>query len=96
LLLPLNHLETSLRTQAERHVARLLQGSCQVPLAVFAELYGELLQLQALVGEANGSRILRSQKEGPVTELRQLAEAVATDLLQQGADQIIARSRHGI
>jgi len=92
LLRPLNHLETWLRTQAERSVARLLQGSCQVPLAVYAELFGELLQLQALVGEADGSRILRSQQQGPVTELQQLAENVATDLLQQGADQIIARA----
>jgi len=92
LLLPLDDVETSLRTRAERHVAQFLQGSCQVPLAVYAELYGELLQLQALVGEADGSRILRSQKQGPVTELRQLAEALAIDLLQQGADQIIARA----
>lgn len=92
LLLPLNHVETSLRTQAERRVAQLLQGSCQVPLAVYAELYGELLQLQGLVGEADGSRILRSQQQGPVTELQQLAEALANDLLQQGADQIIARA----
>lgn len=96
LLLPLDDVETSLRTQAERSVARMLQGSCQVPLAVYAELYGELMQLQALVGDADGSRILRSQKEGPVTELQQLAEAVATDLLQQGADQIIAHSKHGL
>jgi len=92
LLQPLNHLETWLCTQAERTVARLLQGSCQVPLAVYAELFGELLQLQALVGEADGSRILRSQQQGPVTEWRQLAEHLATDLLQQGADQIIARA----
>jgi len=92
LLLPLNHVETSLRTQAERRVAQLLQGSCQVPLAVYAELYGELLQLQGLVGEADGSRILRSQQQGPVTELQQLAEALAGDLLEQGADQIIAHA----
>jgi len=92
LLLPLNDVETSLRTQAERRVAQLLQGSCQVPLAVYAELYGELLQLQALVGEADGSKILRSQQQGPVTELKRLAEALASDLLQQGADQIIARA----
>ncbi len=92
LVQPLNDIETSLRTQAERRVAQLLQGSCQVPLAVYAELYGELLQLQGLVGEADGSRILRSQQQGPVTELERLAETLARDLLQQGADQIIAHA----
>ncbi|MDZ4730190.1 MAG: hydroxymethylbilane synthase [Xanthomonadales bacterium] len=92
LLLPLNHAETALRTQAERGVARRLQGSCQVPLAVFAEISAGLLNLQALVGEPDGSRVLRAQRQGAVADLLQLVEALADDLLQQGADQIIARA----
>lgn len=92
LLLPLNHVETALRTEAERGVARLLQGSCQVPLAVFAEIAGQQLHLQALVGEADGSLILRSQRSGELAELPALVEGLATELLSQGADQIIARA----
>lgn len=92
LLLPLNHAETALRTKAERGVARRLQGSCQVPLAVFAEISAGQLKLQALVGEPNGSRVLRAQRRGAVADLSELVEALADDLLQQGADQIIARA----
>jgi hydroxymethylbilane synthase len=92
LLLPLNHTETALRTKAERGVAQRLQGSCQVPLAVFAELTASTLTLQALVGEPDGSRVLRAQKQGVLADLSQLVESVAEDLLQQGAGQIIARA----
>ncbi len=91
LLLPLNHAETALRSQAERGVARRLQGSCQVPLAVFAEIDHETLSIQALVGEPDGSRLLRARRQGVVTGLTQLVEDLADDLLAQGADQIIAR-----
>jgi hydroxymethylbilane synthase len=93
LLQPLNHADTALRTQAERGVARRLQGSCQVPLAVFAEIEGEQLRLQALVGEADGSRLLRDQRIGKLSELETLVEDLAAELLRQGADQIIGRAR---
>lgn len=92
LLLPLNHAPTALRSRAERGVARLLQGSCQVPLAVFAELELDILHIQALVGEPDGSRVLRSRCQGPAAEYEELARSLAQNLLQQGAAQIIARS----
>ncbi|HKX54734.1 MAG TPA: hydroxymethylbilane synthase [Xanthomonadales bacterium] len=92
LLLPLNDAPTALRSQAERGVARLLQGSCQVPLAVYAEVEAEILHIQAMVGEPDGSRVLRSRCQGAAADIEQLVGALAEDLLQQGAGQIIARS----
>jgi hydroxymethylbilane synthase len=62
-----------------------------VPLAVFAGIDHETLNLQALVGEPDGSRILRGQQRGNVADLIHLVEALADDLLAQGADRIIAR-----
>lgn len=89
LLLPLNDAPTALRSQAERGVARRLQGSCQVPLAVYAELEAEVLHLQALVGEPDGSRLLRSRCQGPAASAGELVDSLADDLLEQGAAQII-------
>jgi hydroxymethylbilane synthase len=95
-LLPLNHADTAIRTQAERGVARMLQGSCQVPLAVYAQLQdsrqGRQLTLEALVGEPDGSRILRSKQTSEIGKLAELVSKVADDLLRQGADQIISRT----
>ena len=63
-----------------------------MPLAVFAQISDEGLSIQALVGEPDGSRVLRAQKQGAVGDLSQLVESLADDLLQQGASQIIARA----
>lgn len=89
LLLPLDDPATALRSRAERGVARRLQGSCQVPLAVFAELEAEVLHIQALVGEPDGSRLLRSRCQGPAAEASGLIDSLADELLEQGAAEII-------
>jgi hydroxymethylbilane synthase len=90
LIQPLLHPETALRTQAERSVATLLQGSCQVPLAVFAEINDEQLQIRSLVGTPDGQTVLRSKISGEAQNVTSLSAKIAEDLLAQGADQIIA------
>ncbi len=90
LLQPLNDAPTALCAQAERMVSRQLQGSCQMPLAVFARLEAEQLSLDALVGTVDGKRILRSSGSSAPELGMQLATEIAEDLLQQGADEIIA------
>jgi hydroxymethylbilane synthase len=86
----LNDADAALRTRAERAVAAALQGSCQVPLAVFAELDRGTMRLSGMVGMPDGSQLLRSQAEGPAAETDRIADEVARDLLNRGADRIIA------
>jgi hydroxymethylbilane synthase len=89
LVQPLKDRETVLRTRAERAVATALQGSCQVPLAVYAKLEGGQLDLSAMVGTPDGSRVLRSQRAAPEELLDNLAVEVTADLREQGAAEII-------
>jgi hydroxymethylbilane synthase len=91
LLAPLQHAETALRTRAERAVARRLQSSCQVPLAVYARVEAEELAVDALVGSPDGTEIVRSARRGAPEAADALAEAVAAELLERGAGAIIAR-----
>ncbi len=90
LIQPLLDPETALRTTAERAVATRLQGSCQVPLAVYAVLKESRLNITGLVGTPDGLTVLRSQAEGYPTEVNYLSARVAEQLLEQGADKIIA------
>ncbi len=90
LILPLLHPETALRTQAERFVATLLQGSCHLPLAVFAQTGDSQLHITGLVGTPDGQTVLRSEISGEAAQVESLSTKVAQDLLHQGADQIIA------
>ncbi len=82
--------ETTLRTKAERAVASQLQGSCQVPLAVYAVIEHGRLHISGLVGTPDGLTVLRSEAEGDQTEVESLSAKVAQGLLEQGADKIIA------
>ena len=89
----LHHNETAAVVVAERAVNARLQGGCQVPIAAFAELEGEVLHLRALVGNLDGSRIIRSEIRGDVHQAEQLGLTVAEDLLSQGAEEILAALR---
>lgn len=76
---------------AERAVSRALGGSCQVPLAAFAEINGDQLHLRALVAEPDGSLVLRSEASGPVSDAESIGLQAAHELLASGAQDILAR-----
>ncbi len=93
LIEPLKNTDAVLRTRAERAVATALQGSCQVPLAVFADFDGDQLRVEALVGMPDGSKLIRAGKTGAPGNIDRLAADVSAELISQGADRIIASLR---
>jgi hydroxymethylbilane synthase len=90
LIAVLSDADAVLRTRAERAVATALQGSCQVPLAVFAEIREGGFRVSGMVGMPDGSELLRAESHGVPERASELAAAVAEDLIGQGADRIIA------
>lgn len=93
LIAPLAHAQTLLRITAERALNETLNGGCQVPIAGYAVLEQEQLYLRGLVGEPDGSRILRAEIRGSQTQARALGVELAQQLLAQGAEDILARLR---
>jgi hydroxymethylbilane synthase len=89
LLAPLGHAETASRIAAERALNETLNGGCQVPIAGYAVLNDGEIYLRGLVGEPDGSRILRAEASGKVEDAVSIGRALAEDLLSQGADQIL-------
>ncbi len=90
LIEPLKNADAVLRTRAERSVATALQGSCQVPLAVFADFQGEQFRIRGMVGMPDGSKLVRAGKTGSAGDADRLSAAVSDELISQGADRIIA------
>jgi hydroxymethylbilane synthase len=78
---------------AERAFAARLGGSCQSPIAAYAELDADRITLRGLVAEPDGSRLLRDTASGsaenPVALGRQLAERI----LAAGAGPLLERLR---
>ena len=93
LIEPLRDPDAMLRTRAERLVAAALQGSCQVPLAVFAIREGDLLRISSLIGMPDGSQVLKAQATGSPDDVEAMSSSVAEDLLGQGANRIIESLR---
>lgn len=90
LLAPLNHPQTALRVKTERAMNHRLQGGCQVPIAGYAELEADKISLRGLVGQPDGSRIIRAAAQGHADKPEELGHEVADDLLAQGAGKILA------
>ena len=91
LLAPLAHAETTSRLVAERAMNEALNGGCQVPIAGYAVLTGDQIYMRGLVGEPDGSRILRAEISGSVEQAASLGKRLAEDLLAQGAGEILAK-----
>ena len=92
LLQVVHHEPTARRVIAERAMNKRLGGGCQVPIGCYADYVdgGETLLLRGLVGNPDGSQILRAEATAPAVEAEQLGISVAEDLLSQGAAAILA------
>ncbi|APX73476.1 hydroxymethylbilane synthase [Achromobacter insolitus] len=88
-LAPLVSADTTSCVVAERAVSRKLGGSCQVPLAAYAEIAGGTLSLRALVASPDGVRVVRTARSGPVADAQSIGEAAAQALLDAGAQDIL-------
>jgi len=81
--------QTDLCIRAERAMNARLNGGCQVPIAGFAELFNNQLVMRGLVGNPDGSILYRSEKVGSLEQPEKIGQAIADDLLNQGADKIL-------
>lgn len=81
---------------AERAMNRALEGGCQVPIAGYAILDNDRLQLSGRVGTPDGKRLLKADKHIALPQqdrcktAEQLGIAVAESLLAQGAKDILS------
>jgi hydroxymethylbilane synthase len=80
---------TRITTIAERAVARALQASCQSPVASFATISGDEIELRALVASVDGSVILQESATGKTGDAESLGMSVAQQLLARGAARFL-------
>ncbi|ANN66427.1 hydroxymethylbilane synthase [Bordetella bronchialis] len=89
-LAPLASARTTACVTAERTVSRVLGGSCQVPLAAYATIDGDVLRLRALVASVDGRQVVHAEASGPAAQAERIGAAAARELLDKGADAILA------
>ena len=85
----LEHTPTRRCLTAERALAARLEGSCQSPVAGFAELQGGGLRMRGLVGSPDGLTIFADELRGGADEGAALGTALADKLLAAGAGALL-------
>ena len=82
---------------AERATLAALEAGCSAPVAAYAEVAegeaGPELFLRASVTAIDGSDAVRGSVSGPLPEAADLGRALATELLDRGAAELMAVSR---
>jgi hydroxymethylbilane synthase len=82
---------------AERSVLAALEAGCSAPVAAYAEVAegesGPELFLRASVTAIDGSDAVRGSVAGPLPEAAALGRALAAELLDRGAAELMAVSR---
>jgi hydroxymethylbilane synthase len=93
LLAPLECSTTRHRVLTERAMNKALEGGCQVPIASYSIISadGKEVHLRGLVGAVDGSKIIESEISGPVEQGEALGNSLAQELLNRGADKILAQ-----
>jgi len=89
LIAPLNHTVSAACVRAERSICQVLGGNCQTPVAAYADLVDKQLVVRGLVGSPDGSKVVRSVKQGLLAQASDLGAQVGQQLLQQGAAEIL-------
>ncbi len=91
LLEPLADANTTFRVLCERAMNNRLQGGCQVPIGSYSVIQGDQIFLRALVGEPDGSQIIRGEVTGPLEKAEELGTGLAEQLLEDGARPILEK-----
>jgi hydroxymethylbilane synthase len=94
LIHPLLHVETDICVRAERAFNAYLEGGCQVPIAGYATLADNRIQLEGRVGSVDGQTLLKAQVAGNAAEAEHLGVVLAQELLAQGAGDLLKAFYH--
>ena len=74
---------------AERAVVSALGGSCQMPLGAHARVGHDAVTMTGIVMSRDGRQAVRAEQRGSRKDSRAVGEALARDLIAQGALQIL-------
>ena len=89
LLLQTEHAKTKQTTLAERAVTERLEATCHSPLASYATINSDILTLQSLAANADGSTIIREEIQGAPTEGAALGLELGERMLALGAAALL-------
>jgi hydroxymethylbilane synthase len=85
-----HHEPTQIAITAERAFLARLEGGCQVPIAGLAQVDGDRVAMEGLVGSVDGKVLIRDRAEGPAADAARVGRELAEKILDAGGRAILA------
>ncbi len=89
----LNDEESAFCCHLEREFIKGLNGGCQIPIGVHANLMGDRVKIQAVLGLPNGKEVITKEKQGDKTKAFDLVQELLEAFLQSGAKEILEKAQ---
>lgn len=86
----LNDKATKQATDAERAFLGLVEGGCQVPIGVHAEVQDNEIKIEAIIASLDGSTVLRNTISGDAEKAVELGQKLGHQMLSEGGQDILA------
>lgn len=90
MLVFLNDKATKQATDAERAFLGLVEGGCQVPIGVHAEVQDNEIKIEAIIASLDGSTVLRNTISGDAEKAVELGQKLGHQMLSEGGQDILA------
>lgn len=86
----LNDVPTRRATSAERAFLGLVEGGCQVPIGVHADVNKNAIRVEAIIAALDGSVVLRDTITGSADDAEKLGKELGRKMLANGGREILA------
>jgi hydroxymethylbilane synthase len=89
ILLKIHDKDTEICVRAERALLKRLEGGCQVPIGGYAQIFGDELEITAIVGDEKGEKIIKRRMTGSISDPESLGISIAEEILKSGGEEIL-------
>lgn len=88
----LNDVDAIIESTVERDFIDTLEGGCQVPIGVKADVDGDMVRVKTILGLPNGKEVIEEKMVVNRLEYTHLGHALAQKVIQRGARELLARA----
>jgi hydroxymethylbilane synthase len=87
--------KSRIRAECERAFLEELQGGCQTPMAIHAEISGQTLTAWSFIGTPDASKTIRRKDVGTINSPKMLGQIAAAAVIAAGGKELLVKTQEG-
>jgi hydroxymethylbilane synthase len=88
----LNHPSTEIAVLAERNFLQRMGGGCNVPVAAYARLQKNKMEMHGLVAAPDGKSVIRDSIQQDISRMNEAVATLADRILSRGGREILGKA----